>query len=58
VWTVCGVLVESVTVTCRGRESVVEAIKSVFKGPERGRKSVVEAIKSVVQGPIEVVRVW
>jgi hypothetical protein len=36
--------------TCRGPESVVEAIKRAFKGPERGRESVVEAIKSVFRG--------
>ncbi len=38
-------------VTYRGRESVIEVVKSVYNGPERGRESVVEAIKSVLRGP-------
>ncbi len=40
------------------RESVVEAIKSVFKGPKEAvRVYYVEAIKSVFRGPIEAGRV-
>ncbi len=51
-------LVESVTVTCRGPESVLEAIKSVFEGPERGRESVVEASRVFSRALKEAVRVW